>query len=252
MPGVSHDSKTSESGLRLRSAIRALLSPGIWLVLSVQITLIFVMHWKVPAGAAPLTSALAILLTATILMFFYYLQVGAFHTLTQNRETLTVADVLRSGRVVFAAFVWLALKAGLLLLAVMNVLIVIVMLVTGYDIKTFMHVLSPFFGPLIGVVALVFVYWLPVVFVRREFRLLPSLRAALEIARRRVSDFGFLAVLVLLPALVSGWLPADTPLPVDLLLSMVSGIMGWIAYIYCVEVLRLQAPEDGGVNSSVL
>jgi len=249
MPEVTHDTTTRESGLRLRAAIRVLLSPGIWLLLSVQIALIFILHWKVSAGASPLTSVLVIIVTATALMLFYYLQVGAFHALTQSRETLTVAEVMRSGRVVFAAFVWLALKAGLLLMAVMNVLIVIVMLVTGYDIKTFMNALSPFFSPMIGIMALIFVYWLPFVFVRREFRLLPSLKAALQIGRERRSDLGFLALLVLVPALVSGWLPADTPLPVDLLLSLASGIMGWIAYIYCIEVLRERAPQARGANS---
>lgn len=252
MPEVSHDTKARESGLRLRAAIRALLSPGIWLLLSVQLALVVTMRWSVPSEASPLTSALAIFLTATVLMLFYYLQAGAFHALTQGRETLTVAEIVRAGRVVFAAFVWLALKAGLLLAAVMNVLIFMTLLLTGQDIKAIMNALSPFFGPVVGILTFVFVYWLPFVFVRREFRLLPSLKAALQIAWDRLSDSAFLALLVLAPVLVSGWLPSDTPLMFDLLVSVVSGVMGWIAYIYCIEVLREQPPQAGSANSSDL
>lgn len=251
MPEVSHDTTARESGLRLRAAVRALLSPGIWLLLCVQLTLVFAMRWSVPADASPLTSALAIFLTAAALMLFYYLQAGAFHALTQGRETLTVTEVVRAGRVVFAAFVWLTLKAGLLLAVVMNVLILAALLLTGQDIKTVMNTLSPFFGPAVGILSFVFVYWLPFVFVRREFHLLPSLKAALRIARDRLSDSAFLAFLVLVPVLVSGWLPSDTPLMFDLLVSVVSGVMGWIAYIYCIEVLREQASPASRTSSDV-
>jgi hypothetical protein len=248
MPEVSHDTTARESGLRLRAAIRALLSPGIWLLLCVQLALIITMHWSMPADASP-PSAPVIFLMATVLTLFYYLQAGAFQALTQSRETLTVVEVVRAGRAVFAAFVWLALKAGLLLAAVMNVLIVVALLVTGQDIKALMNALAPFFSPVVGILTFVFVYWLPFVFVRREFHLLPSLKAALRIAWDRRYDSAFLAVLVLVPSLVSGWLPSDTPLLFDLLISLVSGVMGWIAYIYCIEVLREQPPQVGGTNS---
>ena len=250
MPEVSHDTTARESGLRLRAAIRALLSPGIWLVLAVQTALVFSMR-DMPADASTMASALAIFLTATALTLFYYLQAGAFHALTLGRETLAVMETVRAGRVVFAAFVWLTLKAGLLLAAVINVLIVVVLLLTGQDIKVIMNALSPFFSPVVGILTFTFVYWLPFVFVRREFHLLPSLKAALQIGWDRRSDSAFLAVLVLVPSLVSGWLPSDTPLLVDLLISVVSGIMGWIAYIYCIEVLREQPPQVGSANSPV-
>jgi hypothetical protein len=249
MPEVSHDTTARESGLRLRAAIRALLSPGIWLLLGVQLALVVTMRWIVPDDASTPTSALAIFLSASALLLFYYLQAGAFHALTQGRETLTVAEVVRAGREVFAVFVWLALKAGLLLAAVMNVLILAALLLTGYDIKAFMNALSPFFSPVVGILTFIFVYWLPFVFVRREFHLLPSLKAALQIAWERRSDSAFLALLVLAPVLVSGWLPSDTPLMFDLLVSVVTGVMGWIAYIYCIEVLRVQPPQAGSAVS---
>ncbi|WP_372522001.1 hypothetical protein [Sulfuricaulis sp.] len=249
MPEVSHhDTTARESGLRLRAAIRALLSPGIWLVLAVQIALVFSMR-DMPADASTMASVLAIFLTATALTLFYYLQAGAFHALTLGRETLAVMETVRAGRAVFAAFVWLTVKAGLLLAAVMNVFIFAALLLTGQDIKAIMNALSPFFSLVVGILTFVFVYWLPIVFVRREFHLLPSLKSALQNAWDRRSDSAFLAFLVLVPVLVSGFLPSDTPLLFDLLVSVVSGVMGWIAYIYCIEVLREQPPQAGSANS---
>ena len=41
MSELSHDTTARESGLRLRATVRALLSPGIWLLLCVQMALIF-------------------------------------------------------------------------------------------------------------------------------------------------------------------------------------------------------------------
>jgi len=112
-----------------------------------------------------------------------------------------------------------------------------------------MNARSPYFSLVVGLLTFIFIYWLPFVFVRREFHLLPSLKAALQIARDRLSDSAFLALLVLAPVLVSGLLPPDTPLLVDMLISVVSGIMGWIAYIYCIEVLQEQPPQVGSANS---
>ena len=247
---MSSDNAVRETGLRLRATLRALLSPGIWLVLAVQLALVFAMHGKVPDEDSPLASTLAIFLIATALMLFYYLQAGAFHALTLTRETLTVTDTLRAGRPVFAAFVWLTLKAGLLLALIMYVLIFLVILLTGYDLKTITGALTPYFAIVLGVLAFVFVYWLPFVFVRLEFHLFPSLKAALQIAWNRLSRSAFLALLVLVPVVVSGLLPGDTALWIDLLLSLVGGAMRWIAYIYCIEVLQAQAPPPGSGTSS--
>ncbi len=238
---MSSDNAARETGLRLRATLRTILSPGIWLVLSVQMALAFAMHGQLPADDASLASTLTILLIATGLMLFYYLQAGAFHGLTLSRETLAVTDMMRAGKTVFAAFVWLTLKAGLLLALVMNVLIFLAMLLTGQEIKAITGALAPRFSIALGVLSFVFVYWLPFVFARREFRLFPSLKAALRIAWHRLSRSPFLALLILGPVLVSYFLPGDVPLWIDLAISLAGGAMGWIAYIYCIEVL----PEDG-------
>jgi hypothetical protein len=232
----------TEGELRLHAMVRAVLSPGIWLVLAAQMLLMFALQWRVPEDAAPLVSTLAIFLIAATLMLFFYLQAGAFQALSQGREALPAGEVIRVGAGVFAAFVWLILKAGLLFAVAMNVLMLVALLLTGSNLEGLTQALTAYFGPMTGVLVFVFAYWLPFVFVQREFRLLPSLKASLRIARARLSHSAFLMLMVLVPALAAGFLPADSPVLFDALVSLVTGILGWIAYIYCVDVLRQHQP----------
>ena len=244
MQEVSPIPARTEGEHRLHAMVRALLRPGIWIVLAAQMLLVFSLQWRVPEDAAPLVSTLAILLTATALMLFFYLQAGAFHALTLGREALTAGEVIRAGKTVFAAFVWLLLKAGLLFAVGMNVVVFAALLLTGSDLENLTQAISAYFGPITGVLAFVFVYWLPWAFVHREFRLLPSLKAALRVARSRLSHSLFPALMVLAPALAVGFLPAESPVLIDALVILATGIMGWIAYIYCVDVLRQRGHVD--------
>ncbi len=228
----------TEGELRLHAMVRAVLSPGIWFVLAVQVLLMFALQWRVPEDAAPLVSMLAIFLTAAALMLFFYVQAGAFQALSQGREALPVGEVIRVGKAVFAAFVWLILKAGLLFAVVMNILVLVALLLTGSNLDDLTQALTAYFGPMTGVLAFVFVYWLPLVFVRREFRLLPGLKASLRTAWERLSHSAFLVLMVLVPALAAGFLPADSPVWLNVLTTLATGMPGWIAYIYCVDALR--------------
>lgn len=232
----------TEGELRLHAVVRAVLSPGIWFVLAAQLLLMFTLQWRVPEDAAPLLSTLAIFLTAAALMLFFYVQAGAFQALSQGRDALPVSEVVRAGKAVFSAFVWLILKAVLLFAVAMNVLVLVALLLTGSDLEGLTQALTAYFGPMTGVLAFVFVYWLPLVFVQREFRLLPGLKASLRIAWARLSHSAFLALMVLVPALAAGFLPADGPVLLHALVSLATGILGWIAYIYCVDALRQRQP----------
>jgi hypothetical protein len=240
MPDTFHH--LSESARRLHAVVRTLLSRGVWLVLTAQMILILSLQWRVPEGESPILASLAISLTALALLLFFYLQAGAFHVLAQGRGALSVEEVLRGGKVVFSAFVWLTLKAGLLLMAVINVVTLFVVFAGGYDLKATTQLLTSVFGPMSGVLAFIFAYWLPWVFVRRDFSLLPSLRAGLKMAWTRLPQSTFLALVILAPLLVALFLPADGPLWLDLAASLVAGILGWVAYVYCVEVLQEASP----------
>lgn len=239
MQQVTRDvSARTESELRLHAMVRAALSPGIWFVLAAQMLLIFALHWITPVDAQSPVSAEAILLITTALVMYFYFQAGAFHALTLGREALSVAQVIQTGRTVFINFVWLTLKAGLLFALVMNILVLVALMLTGLEFKSLMQLVSEFFGPVTGVLAFVFVYWLPYVFVRREFRLLPSLRASLQIAWKRLPHSLFLVLLVLAPALATGLIPDESPVFINVLVSATAGLLGWVAYIYCVDILQ--------------
>jgi len=242
-------SARTEGELRLHAMVRAVLSPGIWFVLAAQLLLMFAMQWRVPEDAAPQEPTLAIFLTAAALMLFFYVQAGAFQALSQGREALPVSEVIRAGKAVFAAFVWLILKAGLLFAVVMNILVLVALLLTGTNLEGLTQALTAYFGPITGVLAFVFVYWLPLVFVQREFRLLPGLKAALRLARDRLGQSAFPALMVLVPALAAGFLPAGSPAWLHVLTSVVTGLLGWVAYIYCVDVLRQPPAPDNAAAS---
>jgi hypothetical protein len=230
----------TENGRRLHAIVRAALSLGIWLVLAAQITLVFSLNWRVRADASPGVSVWEILPIAAVLTVFLYLQAGAFHALTRGRNSVSVIDVLRAGKSVFADFVWLSLKACLLFFLIMNVLLYLALIISGKDLKVLIDMLSPFFSLMISVLSFMLVYWLPFVFVQREFRLLPGLRAGLKIAWSRLASSAYLALLVFLPTIISHLLPTKSPWWVDVMLSVIGGLMGWIAYIYCVERLQEQ------------
>lgn len=242
MQDVSGDiASHTEGDLRLHAAIRTVVSPGIWFVLAVQTGFMLSLQWSAPAETLAAIPGLRIFLAASVLLLFFYLQAGAFHALTLKRDALSVREIFVAGRGVFGNFVWLTLKTGLLIALVVNFLVLTVLLLTGLDFKALMQIVTPFLGSLAGLLAFVFVYWLPYVFVRREFRLLPSLKAALLMAWGRIAHSAFLALLVLLPALAMEFLPLKAG-AMQWAAFFASGIMGWIAYIYCVDVLRQKTP----------
>jgi len=53
----------------------------------------------------------------------------------------------------------------------------------------------------------------------------------------------------LTPVWAPALLPAESPALLDVLVSLIGGFMGWIAYIYCVEVLQA-LPVDGAQDTA--
>jgi len=137
-----------------------------------------------------------------------------------------------------------------LLVVVLNFIFMFAIYVTGNEPKAITEAFYRFLDPVLGIAAFVFAYWLPFVFVRREFRLFVSLRAALRIARARLPRSAFLALLILAPMLLAGLLPADLPLSLALAVNALSGLLGWVAYVYCTEALQENSPEIAAATSS--
>lgn len=234
----------TEGERRLHALVRTLLSPGVWMVLATQVIVVFLFWWPLPDKTPALVVSLMTFLTAAALMLFFYLEAGAFHALTLARDALSIGQVIRGGVPVFTRFLWLILKAGVLLVVLLNLVFLLAMSVTGAELKALTAAFYRFISPVAGVAAFIFAYWLPFVFVRQEFRLFVSLRAALRIAHARLSHSVFLALLILAPTLAAGLLPADLPMTLSLAVNVLAGLLGWIAYVYCVETLQQLPPAE--------
>ncbi len=231
----------TESERRIRAVVRTALSPGVWAVIAVQLLAVaFVLNGIAPFGSleAALSQApgLAILL-AVLVLGYAYLMSGTARAFAMGTATVAVQDGLNRGREVFSAFLWLALKLLGLGLLCLYVLATIAYIIAAAAQSKALAEQVLWNGPriMLAVAPFVFVYWLPVVFVRNDFRLAPTLRAALELIWRRLPDSSFLAFLIFFPVLLLWLVPAAAPLAVVLAVSLLGQLMAWTAYVYCVE-----------------
>lgn len=227
-----------ENERRLRATVRTFMSPGVWLVIGSLFLIQLIMRFRVFAEMEPPFPFLHLVLLTVLLAAFFYLMAGVSHALARSKNVVSFAVAVSSGKTVFANFAWLIIKAGLLSILVFNIAAYVAVLVTGLGLNELMKTYSSVFVLLLGIFGFVFVYWMPKVFVAQDFRLIPTLKAALDIFGSRFLRSGFLAVLTLGPTIVSMLLPAETPLILESMLDVVGGFMGWIAYVYCVEWLQ--------------
>jgi hypothetical protein len=226
----------TEGERRLRALVRAFLSPGLWLVVGVQLLLqLSLQQLSAAGGEVPLASVLAL---SGLLLGFAWLQAGAYSALAQGRDRLRLAEMARAGFGRFTRFLWLFIKLGLLAVLLSNVVALLFVLGSDASPETLVRGLAPSLGPLLAAVGFLFVYWLPLVFVTDDFRLFATLRRALATAWQCLPRSGFLALLVLLPPALFTLLPAETPLWLLVPLAGAASLLGWAAYIYCAEWLR--------------
>lgn len=233
----------TESERRLRAIVRAFLSPGLWLVVGAQFLAQFALHQGVAAGESGPDLPYTLLISA-LMMGFAYLQAGAYHGLAKSNDRLTLREVATPGVALFARFLWLFLKLGVSVALVFNLFALALMGSADVSPDALARQLAPYLPMLLAVLGLAFVYWLPLVFVADDFRLLATWRRALRVAWQRLPQSGFLAVLLIAPVVLLLLLPEGTPEALLLLLSTLASLLGWVVYIYCVEWLRDHPPED--------
>lgn len=231
----------TENERRIRAGVRTALSSGVWAVIAVQLLAVaFVLNGIAPFGSleAALSQAPGLAIVLAVLVLGYaYLMSGTSRAFATGKATVAVRDSLNRGREVFPAFLWLALKLLVLGLVCLYVLATIAYLIAAAAQSKGLAEQILWSGPriILAIAPFVFVYWLPVVFVRNDFRLMPTLRAALEIIWRRLSSSSFLAFLIFFPLLLLWLLPAGAPVAVVLAVSLLGQLMAWTAYVYCVE-----------------
>lgn len=237
---------TTEDAPRLRAFLRIVLSGGVWAVIAAQLVMLFLLRGSVDATSA----GAQVRLGALVAVFFalLFLIAGASQGLAKSRETVSVGDVLRAGRSVYGRFLWLALKAAMVFFILFNLLLSVVLAVSGMVqalYQTFIGVF-PWLGAL---VAFVFVYWMPVVFVRGDFGLLDTLRTALAALWHDRRNAGFLALLTLTPTVIAALLGASPPWFAVVALNVAGAVLGWTAYAYCVA--RLQRTDAAAPVAAV-
>lgn len=244
--------EVSENTYRLRAVVRVFVSPGVWLVIASQILFFIVFSFGTAvkdAQQAPPVHPLIILVLFVAALFFLG---GAYHSLAVHQNRVTVLEVFSGAMQVFGRFIGLCFKAlGLFLLIFAMFYGLLVPGAGGGASKQAIQQVSLIIGALFIVLNYIFIYWLPTVFVSDNFALIPTLKTAVYIARKRFKRSGFIAALVFLPAIVSLIVPVGSALPVQVVVGFIGQLMGWIAYVYCVGIIAddrqlLKLPELEG------
>lgn len=225
---------------RLRAVVRAALSSGMWLVIALQILMGFALRLPGDEDGAMATVRLAVLMLATGGVL--YSTAGVSAALAAGREPVSALTALAAARAVFGAFLWLLLKAGLVAIAAMQLILTVLIAAAGQDPTQAMAELPAHLLPVSALLGFVLVYWMPVVFYRRDFRLFATLGEALRLARMRLAAAGFLALLTLAPAAIAWALDGRGGITAAFLLQVIASLLAWTAYVYCVEWLQDATP----------
>ena len=230
----------TEGERRIRALIRAVISPGIWLVVFLQLAVV-VARWSAPPDQpVQLLGRLALVAGAVTAMF--YMVSGAYQALAATRSIVSMRAVIEAGRRAFFPLLGLVVKTGALGLAA-AILVLLAARIAGLlgDAESAAPIIFTAAIAMSGVLSYLFVYWLPWVFVHQDFRVVPSLLAALDVFRARFSKSGFVALLTLGPTALALVLPNDSGLIVVLLVSLLNLMTAWSAYIYAAEYLGDQS-----------
>ncbi len=226
----------TESEQRVRAAVRVVLSPGVWLVIGLQVVFMTLRTQTIlplgdfgPTGLAPV-------IFGTLLILIYLVS-GTFRSFALGNSTVSIYETLSRGKEVFASFLWLLVQVGLLAVVVGFVLLNLLYLSRSVDLEQLITEMVPYVTIIAMVVPFLLVYWFPVVFSTNDFRVFATLRSALRIIWQRLWRSGFLAFLIFFPLVAFWLLPDNSPLIVLLIVSVIGEVMGWTAYVYCVESL---------------
>lgn len=216
----------SENTRRIRAAVRVLVSQGVWAAVALDVLVLVVS--QSPAVVIP------------VLLALFYVAAGNWNALAHGRESVSFAGAVRSAKPVFGKWLWLMTKgggfAGLFLLIGFSV----AEQLTGAEIETLVKQSAILLTWAFAVAGFILVYWMPVVFFKQQFALLPSLGLAVRVAWRRLPQSAYLAVLTLSPVVAFSLLGPDAPGWSLAIMSVVGSLMSWTAYTYCVESLQVE------------
>ncbi|MBI3897876.1 MAG: hypothetical protein HY308_06220 [Gammaproteobacteria bacterium] len=225
-----------EGERRIRAAVRALMSQGLWLLIVAQFFFSVLLRQLVAGEDKPEPFTLMVLGGVGIAGLFY-LMAGISRAFAQSRDVVNIGDALQAGIPVYGPFLWLMTKAGLVMIVIIQLVQFIALGLFGTEPGALTEQTLHAFALSVPALGFLFVYWFPVVFVGSDFRLLPTLRSAVLTLWQRLPQSMFPALLTLAPAMVL-WV-FDDSLSWEGLAAVdaIGTLMGWIAYIYCAERL---------------
>ncbi|MDH3670936.1 MAG: hypothetical protein OES46_07190 [Gammaproteobacteria bacterium] len=242
----------TESEQRIRAAVRVVLSPGVWLVIGLQVVFVTLRTQTIlplddtgPTGVA--------LATFGALLILIYLVSGTFRSFALGDNTVSIYETLSRGKEAFTSFLWLLVQVGLLLLLVLFVLLSLLYwsrAIDGANTERLVTEVVRNVRVVAMVIPFLFVYWFPVVFSTNDFRVFATLRSALRIIWQQLWKSGFLAFLIFFPLVVFWLVPDNSPLIVFLIINVIAEVMGWTAYVYCVESLARNPSWVTGTTST--
>ena len=232
----------TEGERKLRAALRALMSSGVWVLIAIHVASVLPVRLGLFGEATGEVIWPRAFWGGFLLAAVLFVEAGLFTALARSREAVTAREVFQAAAAVFPRFLWLILKmVGFSMLIVLTVLVmmsmVLVMLGQG-DVETIRPQLEQPVKFLQLLLPALLVWWLPWVFTRQQFRLLTSLGSALRLLVREPGRTAYVILLALTPAaLLMVWADQLNPwllTPIE----MLGLLCVWSANIYCVEWLR--------------
>ncbi len=240
----------NENTRRLRAAVRTFMSPAVWLLSAYQAALLMLVRVDLSGYGDAVEAIYGPLGFVVLFLGLFFLAGGTYQSFASSASLVQIPAAIANGRRIFTDFILLSIKVGLLGLVIINVLVLIAQGFSGLPPEEVFKVYARYLTLVVAGLALVFVYWLPLVFVRGNFRLFETLSEALTIAQKRLPQVGFLAALILTPPIILVLVPGDIPAFFSISISVAGELLAWVAYVYCVDFLQLSQPQAEPVENS--
>lgn len=234
---------SEENARRIHALVRAAYSPVVWALAVLSGTALVLDSLSSDTDRSPVNFFFIVLIS----LFNFYLAVGGYEAFARSKSTVTVPQALHAAGTVLGRFLWMIVQAAFFLFLVSLVVSLVFLAVsgpaalqhaqTGGEPSQTVRLL---YGGVAALFVLLTVYWFPIVFVRGDFRLFPTLNAAVRTLGQHYASLAYLAILLLLPAAIL-LLGADAiPFPVVAIVAMAGEVLRWAAYAYCVDVVAGQ------------
>jgi hypothetical protein len=223
-----------ENTRRIHALVRAAYSPAVWGMALISVLLTSSRMLAASKGAPPWIGPLVL---TVVVILFIYLTAGACEVFARSSAPVSLGQAFRAAGHVFGSFLWLMLKASLVGFVLFEAIMMVVVGVIGVEPFKNPKATADLFTVFASIVALVLVYWVPIVFVRRNFRLFETLGLALRTVRERPGSMLFLAILLWTPVAILTFTGDEVPLLLVIPVVILGEWLRWAAYAYCVDVV---------------